>query len=257
MDSPKSRVGISLSGGAARGIAHLGVLKALQELHVPVHVISGTSSGAIVGTFYSAGWQPEEVLKLIRETNINRLLRPAFSKFGLMTMDEVERLLEKYLGDISFEDLKNELVISAADINQGITVYFSEGKLMKPLLAACSVPLLYKPIAHGEHLLLDGGLLNNLPVECLTNRCDFVIGSHCNPLDHQARITTTRSMIQRTFQLAINNNVQSRYKYCDLLIEPPALKTIDLLNYTRAEEIYDIGYRYTLSLAEKLKHLAV
>jgi NTE family protein len=254
---PKSRVGIAFSGGAARGIAHLGVLKALQEMHVPVQVISGTSSGAIVGTFYSAGYPPEDILKLLKETNINRLMRPAFSRFGLMTMDEVEKVLLKHLGDLSFSDLNNELVITAADINQGITVYFSEGKIIKPLVAACSVPLLYKPIPHGDHLLLDGGLLNNLPVECLTDRCDFVIGSHCNPLDHNARITTMRSMIQRTFQLAINNNVQNRYKYCDLLIEPPGLKTIDLLNYTRADEIFEIGYQYTLTLSGKLKHLAV
>jgi NTE family protein len=250
------RVGVCFSGGAARGISHLGVLKALRELHIPVEVLSGTSSGAIVSSFYGAGYLPEEILRILIQTNVARLMRPAFSRFGLMNLDEVEKVLLKYLGDISFENLKYEVVITATDIDQGTIVYFSEGKLIKPLLAACSVPLLYRPISYQNRLLLDGGLLNNMPVECLTDRCDFVIGVHCNPLNHHARVTSFKSMIERTFHLAINNNVQARYKYCDLLIEAPALKDFGLLSYNKANELFETGYYYTLSLADKLRPLA-
>lgn len=249
------RVGVSFSGGAARGIAHLGVLKALEELQIPVTVMSGTSSGAIVSVFYAAGYKPEEILKLVQETNIARLMRPAFTRFGLMNLDEVEKIFLKHLGDISFEDLQKEVIITASDVNQGVVVYFSEGKLLKPLLASCSVPLLYRAIEYQNRLLLDGGLLNNMPVECLTDRSDFVIGVHCNPLNHQAKISSVRGMIERTFHLAINNNVQARFKYCDLLIEPPELRNFRILEYSRAEEMFEVGYRYTLSLADKLQPL--
>jgi NTE family protein len=254
---PKQRrVGVCFSGGAARGISHLGVLKALREMHIPVEVLSGTSSGAIVSSFYGAGYLPEEILRILQQTNVGRLMRPAFSRFGLMNLDEVEKVLLKYLGDISFENLKYEVVITATDIDQGTVVYFSEGKLLKPLLASCSVPILYKPVSYQNRLLLDGGLLNNMPVECLTDRCDFVVGVHCNPLNHHARVTSFKSMIERTFHLAINNNVQARYKYCDLLIEAPALKDFGLLSYNKANELFETGYYYTLSLADKLKPLA-
>ena len=252
----QQRVGVTFSGGAARGISHLGVLQALRELHIPLEVLSGTSSGAIASAFYGAGYNPKEILKVILQTNVGRLMRPAFSRFGLMNLDEVEKVLLKYLGDISFENLKYEVVVTATDIDQGVVVYFSEGKLIKPLLASCSVPLLYQPVVYQGRQLLDGGLLNNMPVECLTNRCDYVIGVHCNPLNHQARVTTFKSMIERTFHLAINNNVQARYKYCDLLIEAPELKGYNLLNYSKGQELFEVGYNYTMSLADKLKPLA-
>lgn len=249
----KPTVGIAFSGGAARGIAHLGVLQALQELNIPIKVISGTSSGAIVGSFFAAGFQPKEVLEIIKQLNVVRLLRPAFSWYGLMNLDEVEKVINKYLGDLTFEDMKTELIITATDINQGIVVYFSEGKIIKPLIAACSVPLVYQPIEYQNHVLLDGGLLNNMPVECLTDKCDFIIGSHCNPVNYEAKVSTFRTILERTFQLAINNNVQQRFKYCDVLIEPPALKQFSLLSYSRADEFFQIGYDYTMSLAEKLQ----
>jgi NTE family protein len=250
------RVGLTLSGGAARGISHLGVLKALDDLGVKLSIISGVSSGAIAGAFYCAGHSPDAILQLITETNIFRLMRPAFSRFGLMNLEEVEKIYHRFLGDnITFEDLKIPLIISAADINQGVTVYFSKGDLIKPLIASSSIPILYKPIAFGNHLLIDGGLLNNLPMECIMDESDYRIGSHCNPINHHAKVTTFRSIVERTFHLAINNNVRTRYKYCDLLIEPPKLKEMPLLNYNRATEIFDIGYEYTMSFAEKLTGL--
>ena len=249
----KQTVGIAFSGGAARGIAHLGVLQALLELNIPIKVISGTSSGAIAGAFYAAGFQPKEVLGIIKQVNVVRLLRPAFSWYGLMNLDEVEKVITKYLGDLSFEDLKTELIITATDINQGNVVYFTSGKIIKPLIASCSVPLVYKPIEYQNHVLLDGGLLNNMPVECLMDRCDFIIGSHCNPLNYEAKVSTFKTILERTFQLAINSNVQQRFKYCDVLIEPPELKHFSLLSYSRADEFFQIGYDYTMNLAEKLE----
>lgn len=249
----KQAVGIAFSGGAARGIAHLGILQALQELNIPLKVISGTSSGAIVGSFYAAGFQPKDILNIIKQVNVVRLLRPAFNWHGLMNLDEVEKVIIKYLGDLSFEDMKTELIITATDINQGTVVYFTEGKIIKPLIAACSVPLVYQPIEYQNHVLLDGGLLNNMPVECLTDKCDFIIGAHCNPVNYEAKVSTFRTILERTFQLAINNNVQARYKYCDVLIEPPALKHFSLLSYSRADEFFEVGYEYTMSLAEKLQ----
>ena len=249
------RVGLAFSGGGARGFSHIGVLQALQEIGVPVDVMSGTSSGAIVGAFFAAGIPPAEILKLACDTNVNRLMRPAFSRFGLLKLEEAEKLFLNYLGDITFEELKKPLIITTTDINKGVVVYFSSGSLLKPLLASCSVPLLYKPIEYENHLLLDGGLLNNLPVECLTDRCDYVIGVHCNPLNFDAKVSSLRSIIERTFHLAINNNVQPRLKFCDLLIEAPELKNFSVLNFSKAKEIYEVGYRHTLSLAGKLEEL--
>ena len=91
------RVGLVLSGGGARGFAHLGVFKALEELGIPVHIISGTSSGAMAGALYAAGFGPEDIFRMVTETKIVRLMRPAFSKLGLMNLDEVEKVLGRFL----------------------------------------------------------------------------------------------------------------------------------------------------------------
>lgn len=250
----EKKIGVSLSGGGARGIAHLGVLKALDEIGVPIHVLAGTSSGAIAAAFYAAGYAPDVILQIITQTNISRLMRPAFN-WGLMHLDKVEQLCQEYLGDIRFEDLKIPLVVNATDLNQGITVYFSSGKLLKPLIASSSVPILYRPVALDNYLLVDGGVLNNLPVEGLLDRCDLKIGVHANPVNHQATMKSFRNITERTFHLLINNSVQSQFQFFDLLIEPQELKHYSMLAFAKANEFFTIGYEYTLSLADKLMAL--
>src|SRR4051794_27434015 len=98
----KPTVGIASSVGAARGIAHIGVLQALLERNIPIKVISGTSSGDIAGAFFAAGFQPKEVLEIIKRVNVVRLLRPSFSWNGLINLFEIEKVIIKYLGDLSF-----------------------------------------------------------------------------------------------------------------------------------------------------------
>jgi NTE family protein len=246
------RVGLVLSGGAARGFAHLGVFKALEELQIPIHIISGTSSGAMAGALYGAGYTPDEIFQLVSETNIVRLMRPAFSNLGLMNLDEVEKSFSRFLQNKTFADLRFKLVICATDIRQGILVYFSEGDIVKPLVASSAVPILYKPISYREHLLCDGGLLNNFPVECLLGESDFIIGVHTNPMNHHAELHSFRKLMERTFHLAINNNVEPRLKHCHFLIEPPDLKHYSLLNIRKAREMFMCGYDHTMSLADKL-----
>jgi len=246
------RIGLVLSGGAARGFAHLGVLKALDELEIKVHIIAGTSSGAMAGAFYATGHAPDETFRIVSETNIIRLMRPAFSRFGLLKMVEVEKQFSKYFGNKTFADLSTQLIICATDINRAVSVYFTEGELVKPLMASSSVPILYQPISYQDHLLIDGGLLNNMPVECLMGECDFIIGVHTNPLDHQRNIATFKDLVERTFQIAINNNVEPRLKLCHFLIEPPELKQYGLLEIKKAKEMYQSGYNYTMQLAPKL-----
>ena len=250
------QVGLALSGGAARGIAHLGVLKALDEIGIKISIISGVSSGAIAGVFYAAGFSPDDILKLVKELKIYRIIRPAIGQIGIMHLAEVEKLYYKYLGqDVTFEDLNIPVVISATEMNQGVTAYFSSGNLIQPLLASSAVPILYRPVVFNGMLLNDGGLLNNLPVDPLEGNCDIKIGVHTNPVNHQAKITTLRSMIERTVHLAINNNVKLRMDKCDFFIEPQELKYYRLMSFSKAEEIFDIGYRYTLDLKKHLLEL--
>ena len=252
-----TQLGLAFSGGGARGIAHLGVLAALDELRLPVGRLSGVSSGAIASVFYAAGFPPREILRLFMSTNVFRLTRPALSRFGLLHMDAVSELLALHLGaKVNFEDLRLPLTLVATDLIAGQSVYFSQGPVLPPLLASSAVPIVYRPVEYEGRQLVDGGLLNNLPVEPLLGHEGLrVVGVHCNPINTEARIPNFRRLIERTLHLAINANTASRKAQCHLLLEPPELCHYRPLSYKRGPELFDIGYRYTLGRAGELRAL--
>lgn len=219
-------------------------------------MISGVSSGAIAGVLYAYGFSPDEILQLIKELSVFKVMRPAFGKIGLMHLEEVEKLYNKYLGEhIRFEDLKIPVVIGATEMNEGVNMYFSTGELIKPLLATSAVPILYKPVEHLGKLLNDGGLLNNLPVEQLQKNCDVKIGVHVNPVNHQAHVTSLRGMVERTVLLAINNNIKLRLQLCDLFLEPQELRYYRLTSFRKADELFQIGYNYTMHMQRHILNL--
>ncbi|MBA9077461.1 patatin-like phospholipase family protein [Rufibacter quisquiliarum] len=248
------RLGLCLSGGAARGVVHLGVMKALRELNVPINVISGVSSGAITAVFLSAGYSPEEVLRLVQELNVPKLIKPALNK-GVLHNLALQKIFEQHLQGKTFADLSCKVIVSALDLVEGTTVYFTEGSLVQALMASSAVPVLFKPVSWQGKQLVDGGIANNLPVECLTGECDKIIGVHANPTPHNSEIPGIRQVTERIFHLALNANVRPRIAYCDLFLEPPKLKEYHIYALNKAQEIFEIGYEYTLLLYKEIQAL--
>jgi NTE family protein len=150
------KLGIVLSGGGARGISHLGVLKALEEFHVKFDCISGTSVGALIGAFYSQGYAPEEILNDILTSRFYRSVRPAWRWTGLLSMESLRDVLLKYIPHNEFEALKIPLVVAATDISHGKAAYFSSGELIPRLLASCCVPAVFSPVQLNGALYVDG-----------------------------------------------------------------------------------------------------
>jgi NTE family protein len=249
-------LGLALSGGGARGIAHLGVLAALDKLELPLAQLSGVSSGAIAAAFYAAGFAPREILRLFTSVNFTRLTRLSLSRYGLLRLDAVQVLLAQHLGaECTFADLHRPLTLVATDLTEGISVYFSDGLLIPPLLASSAVPILYRPVEFEGRQLVDGGLLNNLPVEPLLGKGLRVIGVNCNPPNRAARVTTFRTLVERTLNLAINANTTLNKQQCDLLLEPPELRLYRTLDYRLGQELFDIGYQHTMAQATALTAL--
>src|SRR5215831_15320961 len=125
------KIGITLSGGGARGIAHIGVLKALEELGVKISIISGTSAGSIVGSLYSYGYKPEEIFSIIQKVSVFKSVKPAWTWTGLLSLDGLGAVLTKHMPENNFEALKLPLTIAATDIKKGETVYFTSGELSR------------------------------------------------------------------------------------------------------------------------------
>lgn len=168
MDSRrKPRIGVALSGGGLRGLAHLGVLQVLEQAQVPVEVIAGTSMGGIVAGLYAAGVAVEEIVAFTSQTGLMDLASPDRHWRGLFCQNKITRLLAGVLGrdDVTFEELRIPAAVVAADLETGEQVLLNRGPLIPALLATAAFPILFSPVRHQARWLVDGGVLNNLPVD--------------------------------------------------------------------------------------------
>lgn len=254
MQNQSLKIGISLSGGGARGIAHLGVLQALEEMDIYPTQIAGVSAGAIVGAMYAHGYKTGEILMAVQKLNYTTLLRPSsFFKPGLLDMEQLESVFLKYLPHNSFEALKIPLLISATDINEGQTVHFSKGELIKPILASSCIPVLFSPVHYQGRTLVDGGIINSMEVDELKKKCDVVIGIHANPFDKNSPLKSTRSLLERCLTLAIHSNGRANFAKCAVVIEPIELNRITAIDLSKANEIYEIGYKTAKRMESEIK----
>jgi NTE family protein len=239
------KIGLVLSGGGARGVCHLGVIKALEEAGVTVDYISGTSAGSIIGALYSYGYTPDEILHIIVSTSFFRSIRLSWTLTGLLKLDGLRDLILKYIPENTFDALKIPLTLAATELKKGQVKYFAQGELMGPLLGSCCVPAVFNPISIEGGLYVDGGILDNLPVKAIRDKCDVIIGSHCNFITSEFDVKNMRSVIERSLLMAINGNTTINKSLCNVLIEPPAVGKFSGFDLGKAKEMFDIGYQYT------------
>jgi NTE family protein len=239
------KTGLVLSGGGARGICHLGVIKALEELGVTFDYIAGTSAGSITGCLYSYGYKPDEIMKIISETSFARSLKLAWAWTGLLSLDGLREIFLKFIPENTFEALKIPVTIAATEIKKGRIDYFTQGELIPAILASSCVPAVFNPVQYNGGLYVDGGVLDNLPVKAIYDKCQFIIGSHCNFIRSDVDLKNFRSVIERSLLMAISGNTTVSKTLCNVLIEPPEVGKFTGFDLSKAKEIFDVGYRYT------------
>lgn len=238
------KAGLVLSGGGARGIAHAGVIKALEEEGVEISVISGTSAGAIIGALYASGRSPDEILEIITKANLFKSMRPAWTWTGLLTMEGLKNTLLDFFPQNAFESLKIPMYIAATDLREGRAIYFSSGELVPCILASSCVPALFNPVMVNGFLCVDGGLVDNLPAKPIRDQCNLLIGSHCNYIRNIFDVRNFRSVIERSLLIAINGNTSVSKTMCDILIEPPEIGVYSGFDWKKAKELFDMGYSF-------------
>ncbi len=239
------KIGLVLSGGGARGIAHIGVIKALEEFGVKISCIAGTSAGSIVGSLYAYGYKPDQIMDLIASTSFLKSLRPAWTMTGLLTLDALRDLLSKHIQGNDFNVLKIPMTIAATDIKKGTAVYFTCGELYPAILASCCVPVVFNPVTINGDLYVDGGIMDNLPAASIKDQCDFLIGSNCNFISPDFEGKNFRKVIERCLLMAINGNTTFNKSLCDVLIEPPTVGKVSGFDLGSAKNLFDFGYQFT------------
>ncbi len=247
----KYKYGLVLSGGGTRGFAHLGAIKALEESGIKPDIISGVSAGSIVGALYADGQDADKALKALISKNLLGFLGLMFPKTGLLKMTGFERTLKKALRAKRFEDLSIPLIIHAVNINKVEYTRFDKGDLIQAIKASSSIPIVFPPVEIDGCLYLDGGLVNNFPVEPLVDICDTIIGINVNPLGEDFKIGNLKTIAIRSFHLSMRNHAESRKDKCDIYIEPEGLEYFGILDLSSAEKIFELGYKKTLEVLKK------
>ncbi|MFI5171583.1 MAG: patatin-like phospholipase family protein [Chitinophagales bacterium] len=247
----KYKFGITLSGGGARGIAHIGVLQALESAGIFPEIISGCSAGAIVGALYCEGYSPRAIFSMIENKSIYSVIKMGLPNKGLMELSFFKKVLNDHIGHDSFEQLKKPLYISVTNLNTGKCEIISSGKLTQYIIASQSIPLVFKPVSIGDHLYVDGGVLNNLPVEPIRDLCEVLIGVNVIPIHPTNKLGGMRDVGFRVMNLSLMTNMESRIRQCDYMIEPPTAE-FSIFNINKGKLIYDAGYEAALPIAERI-----
>ena len=236
----RPRVGLALAGGFARGIAHVGVIRALKNAGVPIDVVSGTSVGALIGACYCAGVPLNDMQRIACTTTFADFGRWTPSWLGLANNLRMERYLTRFTPAKTFEELTTPLAIAASDINGGVSVYYTRGLLGPPMRGSCAYPGLFVPIQFEGRTLVDGFLTAPVPVEgALLLGADIVIavyleaGSFSVPRTAADVISRSFSIIQRHADLAWRQQA-------DVIIEPD-VKPFVWDDFTRTNELVAVG----------------
>jgi NTE family protein len=275
--SNRAKIGLALGGGGARGFAHIGVLKWLDEHRVPVYCISGTSAGGLVGGLYASGTSPAGLEQIVSETDWNRVLRtdpeyrdltrrrkedrrdyPVKFEFGLRGGFKLPTALNPghgvglllsratlpYSSLASFDDLPVKFRCVATDLAAGEQVILDRGSLEQALRATMAIPAVFTPVEQGDRVLVDGGLLNNLPVDVARSMgADVVIAVDVGaPVEDRGALKSLFGIIAQSFAVMMEQNVRASRKQADVLVSPD-LKGFTGTDYSRGKDLAEIGYR--------------
>ena len=256
------RVGLALSGGGPRGLAHIGVLRALEREGIPVDVLAGTSMGGVIAAGYAAGLSPEDLEKeALATARIRRLLRlidPGLPEAGLMRGQRLQAYFEEIIGPLTFADLKISLALVAVDLNAQHEVILTEGPLSLALRATISVPGLFTPVEIDGQRLVDGGVLDNLPIDAAKhlgadvviavdvesdpNKCleDRINGYGKLPNGLASTLAIVDEVSQLMMRTIKENNM--RRNPPDVLIRAIPPKEVNIFaGYARVRELIEIG----------------
>jgi NTE family protein len=247
-------IGLVLSGGGARGIAHIGVLKALNELNIHPTIISGTSAGSIIGVLYAMGLSSQEMINFVGHSSLWKFFRFEWSAGGLSNLNYLKERLIQIGIPPNFEDLQKKLYVTATNLTKGKTEIFHEGPLLETILASCSIPLVFKPVIINGDRYADGGILNNLPASAIISQARRIIGVNVIPLsvDEDKDYQSSMQVVQRCFELFMNANTQPDLIACDVIIEPK-VQEFYLFSLPKFNLIHDIGYETTMAQAEQIQ----
>jgi NTE family protein len=217
-----AKIGVALGGGFARGIAHVGVLRALEKAGIPIHAIAGVSAGSIAAALYASGLSPDEIELLARKVRFSDVARWTISRLGLVGSDRMAGYLTRCLRSVRFEDMKIPLAVVASDLVTGKPVVFrGSGDVIVPIRSSCAYPGLFTPIRHDGHVLVDGMVSMEVPARPLREMgCTHVISVAIPDSTECLDPRSIFSVVSRSFQILCRRTQNEWRRWSDAIIAP-------------------------------------
>lgn len=236
------KLGLALSGGGAKGFAHIGVFKLLEECGLKPDIIAGTSVGSLMGALFADGYSADEIKELFTGREFSEFAQLQIPKSGLFDSKRFRYFLKRHLRAKTFEELKTPLVVIATDLDHGVSHEFRTGPVVEAVTASCSIPIIFSPVVINGIHYVDGGLFHNFPVSIIRDSCERVIGVNVSPLVPLKYKQTIFHIAERSYHYMFRANTLEDREMCDVLIEAEEFgmyKTFDLEN---VDQIANIGY---------------
>ncbi|HET8922494.1 MAG TPA: patatin-like phospholipase family protein [Candidatus Acidoferrum sp.] len=240
--SVRTGVGLAFGGGFARGFAHLGVLKVLEQNQIPISHIAGTSVGSILGAAYASGAPLERIIETCRTLRFRDIARWRVSRLGLASNQRLGQLIERVFESRQFEDLRIPLAVVATDLSSGEPVIFTQGNLVDPIRASCAFPGLFEPVEIGTRCLADGGLVAPVPTRAARELgATSVIGISVGIQDgHRGAPTNIFQVASRAVSAAQKHQLEAWERHADIVLRPD-VQSLAWDDFHRADEAIEAG----------------
>ncbi|MCT4605008.1 MAG: patatin-like phospholipase family protein [Marinisporobacter sp.] len=248
-------VGLALGGGAVWGIAHIGILKALEENNIPIHFISGTSIGSLVGGLYALGTSTKKLSSLATSTHWNHLCRISLPLGGLLTNEPMEKFLYNLIGNKTFSDAKIPFSAITTDLITGAEIIIDSGNISTAIRASTAIPGIFHPVLFNNRTLVDGGVVNNVPVSILREMgATIIIAINLSPDFNHWHPKNSFEIILKSFLIMQNKVARSELKKADIVIDLN-MKDFSPMDFKKANALLDKGYKEGLSKIEEIQHV--
>jgi NTE family protein len=252
----EKKIGLALSGGGARGFAHVGVLKVLVENSIPIHMIAGTSAGSIVGGAFAAGMSIDEIVAMARNVRYTNMMLPSLGVSGMFTNAPMGNFLARYLPVKNIEDAPTPFTAVAFDLATSGLVVKKEGDFVTAIRASCAVPGVFAPVRDPQgRLLVDGGVVSPTPIDIVREMgADVVIAVDllaCGATFRKSSRTAVGIMIQSAMAL-LRVAARSEHHNADIVIEP-AIAHLRPDQIGKREEFIELGAQAARERIEEIK----
>ena len=236
------KISLALSGGAARGAFHLGVIAAMEKNGVEIAAISGTSIGAVIGVGIGSGVSALDMVRLLQSKAFQKAFGFNYFKKGLLLIDEKAEILKDIAPISRLEQMPIPTFITCVDLLSGEVVRFSEGESITLAIASSALIPVFRPITYENYLLIDGGFMDNLPISPLLEFPYPIVSVNLHPLHVKEKQTFT-SPIKRALFLSFIASSQSQIAKSDLYITDPTLSSFGLFTFGEIMRCFELGYR--------------